>query len=98
MMINRFLAGLLLGTALVLTGLFLSYQGYDAFFLVVGGGVALAMTFVRSWQTGDQLEKDERTNKIRAFGLAYSWFVSIILALIIFCAAFMGIINLNALS
>ena len=98
MKINRFLAGMLLGATLMLTGLLLSYLGHDAFFLVAGGGAALATALVRRWQTGDQPERDERTNKIRAFGLAYSWFVSIILALVTFCAVYLGIINLNALT
>ena len=69
MKINRFLAGMLLGATLMLTGLLLSYLGHDAFFLVAGGGAALATALVRRWQTGDQPERDERTNKIRAFGL-----------------------------
>jgi hypothetical protein len=93
MKMSRFLAGMLLGAALIAAGLLLSLLGYDALFIAAGGVAALIVAIVRFWQRGDQPEKDERTDKIRAFSLAYSWFASIILSLVIFCAVFMGIID-----
>ena len=96
MKIDRFLAGMLLGVPLIFVGLLLTQEGYDAFFLVAGGVAALATTAVRRWQRGNEPEKDERTNKIRAFGLAYSWLVSMILVLVIFCATIMGFISIDA--
>jgi len=93
---SRFLAGMLLGAALIAAGLLLSLLGYDALFVAAGGVAALITAIVRFWQKGDQPEKDERTDKIRAFSLAYSWFASIILSLVIFCIVFMGIIDLSA--
>ena len=96
MKMSRFLAGMLLGAALIAAGLLLSLLGYDALFIAAGGVAALIVAIVRFWQRGDQPEKDERTDKIRAFSLAYSWFASIILSLVIFCIVFMGIIDPSA--
>jgi hypothetical protein len=98
MKMNKFSAGMLLGAALIFVGMLLTYVGYDAFFLAAGGIAALVTTIVRRWQRGDGPEKDERTDKIRAFGLAYSWFVSILSVLVIFSAATMGIIAIDALT
>jgi hypothetical protein len=98
MKMNKFSAGLLLGAALIFAGMLLTYAGYDAIFLAAGGIAALATTMVRRWQRGDGPEKDERTDKIRAFGLAYSWFVSILAVLVIFSAATMGMIAIDALT
>ncbi|NPV62903.1 MAG: hypothetical protein HPY61_09790 [Methanotrichaceae archaeon] len=95
---NKFSAGLLLGAALILAGMLLTYAGYDALFLAAGGIAALATTIIRRWQRGDEPEKDERTDKIRAFSLAYSWFVSILAILVIFSAATMGMISIDAIT
>jgi len=93
MKMDTFSAAMLLG---VLAGLLLTWAGYDASFLVAGGVAALVTIAVRRWRRGDGPEKDERTEKIGAFGLAYSWLVSIISVLAIFCAENMGFISINA--
>ena len=98
MKMRSYHTGIALGVMLIISGLSLSLLGYDAVFLAVGGVAALATTAVRRWQRGNEPEKDERTNKIRAFGLAYSWLMSIILVLIIFCATIMGFISIDAIT
>lgn len=80
----------------VLAGLLLTWAGYDASFLVAGGVAALVTIAVGRWRRGDGPEKDERTEKIGAFGLAYSWLVSIISVLVIFCAEKMEFISIDA--
>lgn len=87
---------MLLGGAIILAGLLLTWAGYAASFLVAGGVAALVTIAVRRWRRGDGPEKDERTEKIGAFGLAYSWLVSIIFVLVIFCAEKMGFISIDA--
>ena len=92
MKMDTFSAGMLLG---VLAGLLLTWAGYDASFLVAGGVAALVTIAVRRWRRGDGPERDERTEKISAFGLAYSWLMSIILILVIFAAEKMGFISID---
>lgn len=91
-------AGFALGAVLVLSGLSLSLLGYDASFLAVGGAAALGTTLIKRWRLGDGPEKDERTSKIRAFSLAYSWMVSLVLATALFSAINLGIIALDPLT
>ncbi|MDM7911642.1 MAG: hypothetical protein QUS09_00940 [Methanotrichaceae archaeon] len=96
--IRSYHAGIALGAVLVLSGLSLSLQGYDASFLAVAGVAALGTTLIKRWRLGDEPEKDERTSKIRAFSLAYSWMVSLILATAIFSAINLGIVALDSLT
>ncbi|MBN1234961.1 MAG: hypothetical protein JW999_02805 [Methanotrichaceae archaeon] len=95
---NRFLIKMIPGTALIMAGLLLSFQGYDALFLAIAGMVAIGVVLLRRWRAGDQPEKDERTNKLGAFSLAYSYLVSLILALVLFIAVYLGIVDLDAVT
>lgn len=87
---------MLLAAAMILAGLLLTREGYDAFFLMAGGIAASVTTAARRWHRNDGPEKDERTAKIHAFCLPYSWLLSIILILATFAATKMGIISLDA--
>ncbi|OPY54952.1 MAG: hypothetical protein A4E49_00672 [Methanosaeta sp. PtaU1.Bin112] len=55
--------------------------------------VAIGVVLVRRWRAGDQPEKDERTNKLGAFSQAYSYLVSRILALALFIAVYLKMID-----
>jgi hypothetical protein len=84
------------GAILIIAALVLTYLGYDAGFLAVAGVVAVGVVLFRRWRTGDGPEKDERTNKLRAFSLAYSYLVSLILALVLFIAVYLGMVDFDA--
>jgi hypothetical protein len=92
---NRFLLRMIPGTTLIMVGLLLSFLGYDAFFLAIAGIVAIGVVLLSRWRAGDQPEKDERTNKLGAFSLAYSYLVSLILALVMFIAVYLEMIDLD---
>jgi len=95
---NRFLIRMIPGTTLIMAGLLLSLLGYDAFFLAIAGMVAIGVVLLRRWSAGDQPEKDERTNKLGAFSLAYSYLVSLILALVLFITVYLGMVDLNTVA
>jgi hypothetical protein len=84
--------------ALIMAGLLLSYLGYDASFLAIAGAFAIGVVLLRRWRAGDQPEKDERTNKLGAFSLAYSYLVSLILTLVLFIAVYLGMVVLDAVT
>ena len=84
--------------ALIMAGLLLSLLGYDAFFLAIAGIVAVGVVLLRRWRAGDQPERDERTNKLGAFSMAYSYLLSLILALALFTAVYLGIVDLDAVT
>ncbi len=75
----------------------LGYLGYDAWFLAIGGAVAICLVLFLRWRSGDQPERDERTERLRAYSLAYSYLASLILALILFVAHYLRIADLDSL-
>ena len=85
------------GVILIIAAFVLSYQGYDAGFLAIGGAVAIGTVLFIRWRAGGELEKDERTKKLGAFSLAYSYLVSLILALALFVAVFLGMVDIDAI-
>ena len=95
---KRPLMKMLPGAVLIIAALVLSYQGYDAGFLAIAGALAIGMVLFIRWRTGDEPENDERTEKLHAFSLAYSYLVSLILALALFIAVYLGMAKLNALT
>jgi hypothetical protein len=95
---SGFLLRMIPGAALIIAGLVLSILGYDASFLAIAGLVAFGVVLFRRWRAGDQPEKDERTNKLGAFSLAYSYLVSLILALALFIAVYLDMIDLNTIA
>ncbi|MCK9441119.1 MAG: hypothetical protein M0Q13_06835 [Methanothrix sp.] len=95
---DRLLIRVIPGIALIMAGLLLSFLGYDAFFLTIAGAVAIGMVLLLRWRAGDQPEKDERTNKLGAFSLAYSYLVSLILALVLFISVYLGMVVLDAVT
>jgi len=95
---RRFLMRMIPGAILIIAALVLSYLGYDAGFLAVGGAVAIGMVLFILWRAGGEPEKDERTKKLGAFSLAYSYLVSLILALVLFIVVYLGMVDLDAVA
>jgi hypothetical protein len=92
---KRFLAGLIVGGALIMAGLLLLKMSYEANFVVMAGLVAIAVTLVRYWRSGKEPERDERVRKIGAFGLAYSWLVTVIFGTLFFSGIHLGILSIS---
>ena len=86
------------GIILIVASIFLSCQGYDAGFLAVGGAVAIGIVLFIRWKAGGEPEIDERTKKLGAFCRAYSYLVSLIIALVLFIAVYLEMIDLDSVA
>lgn len=95
---KRLLMKMLPGAILIIAALVLSYQGYDAGFLAIAGAVAIGMVLFLRWKNRGEQEKDERTEKLHAFSLAYSYLVSLIMATALFIAVYLELAKLDALT
>ncbi|MDD3934012.1 hypothetical protein [Methanoculleus sp. UBA303] len=88
-------AGAVLGAA----GLLLPFlaDGMEALssLLVTIGLVLLAVAAVRHWRFRDEPEKDERTQKIGAYGISYSWFLTLVFLAILFWVDYLGVLALT---
>ncbi len=59
------------------------------------GLVILAVAVVRHWRFRDEPEKDERTQKIGAYGVSYSWFLTLVFLALLFWVDYLGVLALT---
>lgn len=64
--------------------------------LVTIGLVILAVAAVRHWRFRDEPEKDERTQKIGAYGISYSWLLTLVFLAVLFWVDYLGVLVLTA--
>lgn len=88
-------AGVVLGAA----GIFLPFlaDGTEAIssILVTIGLVILLVAALRHWRFRDEPEKDERTQKIGAYGISYSWLLTLVFLALLFWVDYLGVIALT---
>ena len=86
------------GAILAAAGIFLPFliDGIEALssILVTIGLVTIAVVVMRYWRFRDELESDERTKKLGAYGLAYSWLLTLIFLAILFWVDYLGLLAL----
>ncbi|BBL69353.1 hypothetical protein [Methanoculleus chikugoensis] len=63
--------------------------------LVTIGLVTLAVAVVRYWRFRDEPEKDERTQKIGAYAISYSWLLTIVFLAILFWVDYLRLLALT---
>ena len=86
------------GAILAAAGIFLPFliDGIEALssILVTIGLVTIAVVVMRYWRFRDELESDERTKKLGAYGLSYSWLLTLIFLAILFWVDYLGLLAL----
>jgi phosphatidylserine synthase len=88
-------AGAVLGAAGVVLPFLMDGTEAISSLLVTIGLVILAVAMVRHWRFRDELEKDERTQKIGAYGVTYSWLLTIVFLAILFWVDYLGLFALT---
>ncbi|PKL63179.1 MAG: hypothetical protein CVV31_02420 [Methanomicrobiales archaeon HGW-Methanomicrobiales-2] len=88
-------AGAVLGAAGILLLFLLDGTEAISSLLVTIGLVILAVAAVRHWRFRDEPEKDERTQKIGAYGISYSWLLTIIFLALLFWVNYLGVLALT---
>lgn len=86
------------GAILAAAGILLPFliDGIEALssILVTIGLVTIAVVVMRHWRFRDELESDERTKKLGAYGLSYSWLLTLIFLAILFWVDYLGLLAL----
>ncbi len=88
-------AGAVLGAAGVVLPFLMDGTEAISSLLVTIGLVILAVAMVRHWRFRDEPEKDERTQKIGAYGVTYSWLLTIVFLAILFWVDYLGLFALT---
>ena len=97
----KYKAFLALGSLLILAGLLMplagrASEGDHAPVLITMGVVIIAVMALCLWRCGEDVEADERTKKIGAYGLSYSWLLTLLLLFILFWADRLALLALTA--
>lgn len=96
---KRYAVQIAAGAVLGATGILLPFlvDGTEAIssLLVTIGLVILAVAVVRHWRFRDEPEKDERTQKIGAYGISYSWFLTLVFLALLFWVDYLGVLALT---
>ncbi|HOI13415.1 MAG TPA: hypothetical protein PLG75_06125 [Methanoculleus sp.] len=88
-------AGAVLAAAGILLPFLVDGTGAISSILVTIGLVILAIAVVRHWRFRDEPEKDERTQKIGAYGISYSWLLTLVFLALLFWVDYLGVLALT---
>ncbi|MCK9297430.1 hypothetical protein HL657_05600 [Methanoculleus sp. YWC-01] len=88
-------AGVVLGAAGILLPFLVAGTEAISSLLVTIGLVILAVAVVRHWRFRDEPERDERTQKIGAYGISYSWLLTIVFLALLFWVNYLGLLALT---
>ncbi|GLI47323.1 hypothetical protein [Methanoculleus bourgensis] len=95
---TRYVIKIAAGAILAAAGFLLPFliDGIEALssILVTIGLVTIAVVVMRYWRFRDELESDERTKKLGAYGLSYSWLLTLIFLAVLFWVDFLGLLTL----
>ncbi|ABN58140.1 MULTISPECIES: hypothetical protein [Methanoculleus] len=88
-------AGAVLGAAGILLPFLVDRTEALSSLMVTIGLVILAVAVVRHWRFRDGPERDERTQKIGAYGISYSWLLTIVFLALLFWVDYLGVVALT---
>ncbi|KLK88455.1 hypothetical protein SZ63_05400 [Methanoculleus sediminis] len=96
---RRYLVQIAAGAVLGAAGILLPFlvDGTEALssLMVTIGLVILAVAVVRHWRFRDEPERDERTQKIGAYAISYSWLLTIVFLALLFWVDYLGVLALT---
>lgn len=88
-------AGAVLGAAGILLPFLVDGTEALSSLMVMIGLVILAVAVVRHWRFRDEPERDERTQKIGAYAISYSWLLTIVFLALLFWVDYLGVVALT---
>jgi|GEM_PF-230954 len=91
---------LALGVVLMLAGIlsaaFFEVNASIPIFLITMGLTMFVITAFRHFRQGDLPDRDERTKKLAAYGITYSWLLTLVLITVLYWVEFLGLAELTA--
>jgi hypothetical protein len=91
---------LTLGVILILAGIFFTVFFKDnssvPVILIVMGMVVFVISAFRLFRQGDLPDRDERTKKLAAYGITYSWLFTLVLITILYWVEFLDLAELTS--
>lgn len=93
---------LALGFIILLAGIVsaICYKHEASFssFLIIMGLVLFILTAFRFFRQGDLPDRDERTKKLAAYGITYSWLLTLVLISVLYLANYFELVEFTAVN
>ncbi len=83
-----------IGALLAFAGLVLLL--WDSTVLLSMGVALIAAAWMRGWRSGEGLDRDERTDKLAAYGIAYSWLITFSLSIVLLLLDLLRLFSLSS--
>jgi len=92
----KLVLGIIIMLAGVLSAAFLEVEASISIILISMGLVIFIMTAFRLFRRGDLPDRDERTKKLAAYGITYSWLLTLVLIMVLYWIEFFKLAELTA--
>jgi amino acid transporter len=96
---RKYLYTIVLGLTIMFAGMFsiafLEVNKSISISLINIGLIIFVVTVFRLFKKGDLPDKDERTKKLAAYGITYSWLVTLVLLTVLFWAEYFKLMDLT---
>lgn len=97
---KRYMYKLIFGIVIMLLGIlsvaFNKFNMSASIFLINLGLIIVILTIVRSFRQGELPDRDERTKKLAAYGITYSWLLTLVLIAVLYWVEYFKLVGLNA--
>jgi hypothetical protein len=93
---HKLALGVILMLAGMLSAAFFEVDASVSIFLIVMGTVLFVTTAFRLFRSGDLPDRDERTKKLAAYGITYSWLLTLVLITVLYWIEFLDLAELTA--
>ena len=94
--VHRLILGIALMTAGVLSKAFLDTDILIPIILINTGLIILVVTAFSLFRRGDLPDRDERTKKLAAYGITYSWLLTLVVITVLFWVQYFELAELTA--
>lgn len=92
----KLVLGIIIMLAGILSAIFLEAEASISIILISMGLVIFVMTAFRLFRRGDLPDRDERTKKLAAYGITYSWLLTLVLIMVLYWVEFFKLAELTA--
>ncbi|MBN1324581.1 MAG: hypothetical protein JW986_11380 [Methanotrichaceae archaeon] len=93
-MMRKYKISIAIGALLVFAGL--AFPLWDSTVLLSMGVALIAAAWMRGWRSGAGLDRDERTDKLAAYGIAYSWLITFSLSIVLLLLDLLRLFSLSS--
>jgi len=91
----KLVLGIIIMLAGIISAAFLEVEASVSIILISMGLVIFVMTAFRLFRRGDLPDRDERTKKLAAYGITYSWLLTLVLITVLYWVEFFKLAELT---